>query len=1709
MEVALETLLHEISSITRESCLSPSEKQDEIENKSNTQSLNFGVKSKAIQIRSLCYEFPALISTSGIRNTVWEALLIGRVDESVYSQVYITVPSDPCIEQHVLEADIGRTRTDVEEFLSNHWRKAVQISLQSFCLSMSISYKQGMNEVLAPFMYLNPPTSDGNISQLCFDLFKTFITRYLYRYFCKDDSSYLFKAFRLFHLLLLYFDPILALHLDNQDVPPELYSSQWLLTIFARSFPLMHVYRIWDSMLTVDDPCFTFFLAVSVIRKKREKLLCGDTGKILEIVFSIRLENDDEVDEIISDAINLYKQQLPESFLSKLRLCCSNSSNLKPINDNNKEINPINNTNNSRDDMNIINDDEKNMSIQAARSCLVLSAEELVQSMLSNLGIRKNGLAIPNISNSINSSNNSANIITINEYFTLSKNRSRSTSSHISNAMNSNSSPSSPSKPLSPSKLNIQSPLKLIAINNNSNIMNNNNNTNNGVTNEVINTNNQSNSSNNSNGEYLIIDLRPRQESISNGSGLISRRVIQMDPEILGNAEEFESWLGLIELAKGTNICIVDLPPPTQPVTGNGQWWKSVTSGILFPNGNSYNNEDEINDPSDQNKNKLISMISSSISNTIFRRNTPNGNTEDNNYAISYATPVKQTIERSDSSHFVGTNNNQNDNIPNLPQNVTPPNSGTFIRPMQRVSSTSLPIPPGGNNQSYVSSQSNSNVPNSNLSTLHKVISPVRDEQSQYAKEELYAATMDETRQSFLLASTLQRLGYSRVSVLDGGFPALVDELLSRQNMVEPLIEYHDHDKYNHFIRTSGRGNLTLTSNNLLTNHNSSKYGLGLFNSNTNPNVNPKANKSNDDMLINQTIIPHVSDSHAVIQEDEISGYIQKKNTIGLYRSRYFSISGRYLKYWPDRAAFDRYEDSSNEYDLSDMKELVKHGNNRQFCLYFSNEKYKKLELKVLTDNEYELWTSILPMKQKLFSREELLSDVSSNRVSFITKSFQSFILLDEIVQKEMVEERLDEIYLLKAIENNQINNNNNNQNSPLNMIGSTEASFGGSGSLSLPSYRNSGSVTNSSFSIYSSSQASHARSYISYGSSIKADISMLSSPELLLTSIRVTIEELINACDECGLEINSTQNPKVQAHCRDYIIRRVGIVKNRISNEIAIIPGIVEKKFDTLGIKSICSAIELSFIIEKLNKYPFLPSNTIPVLNKILFTTGQLMVALSKLAVNSIEDFFRLIVSNSISHWQDHNIYRMVIKTVISEQLESFCHQLLSLEFTKNDEEDSLVAHIIACDHIIQKFTNSFLRITTSNYDNNMNDDISISQHSNSMIQHNGKNILHHNIELLSTNESIAEVAKEYAEDQLFNSESLEELPFPANHTELLASACFQSSKLAIIQVIFNFRDIFSENQEMILHEESKWIANGTNSITVCQAWLGEMNERMKSLMKKLSYDTNNNNNNNNNNNSLYAILPQLIPIIYQETGHLVIRSYINKLINNYTFRLNNNNRKYKLSQKSLHQIEFDLKSIMRWLSEFDDEITTHKSPRSDSHVAVSAPLSPGKPLNKKKHLELFEEESKLLLFLIQLLKCIGNNYIIQLFVDNSILFNMLEYGPHLYDLLRFILKIRTDITDHDRYYILSVCSEYLIEYTKRNIYNHHSSIIVNLGVIRDDHILLSLCPNAMEKHCTGKKWSFETIQNVNDRKLDESMYINMDSNSDDSVDSSSENDE
>jgi hypothetical protein len=105
-----------------------------------------------LRIKCLCRDNPGMVASSGLRKKVWTLFLLGH-GHMVEVATNWVAPSEQCKEQHVLDADIHRTRADIERFRTTSTRKAIGTILQHFCIINSIQYKQGMNEVIVTAFY--------------------------------------------------------------------------------------------------------------------------------------------------------------------------------------------------------------------------------------------------------------------------------------------------------------------------------------------------------------------------------------------------------------------------------------------------------------------------------------------------------------------------------------------------------------------------------------------------------------------------------------------------------------------------------------------------------------------------------------------------------------------------------------------------------------------------------------------------------------------------------------------------------------------------------------------------------------------------------------------------------------------------------------------------------------------------------------------------------------------------------------------------------------------------------------------------------------------------------------------------------------------------------------------------------------------------------------------------------------------------------------------------------------------------------------------------------------------------------------------------------------------------------------------------------------------------------------------------------------------
>ena len=119
--------------------------------------------------------------------------------------------------QRVINSDVERTRTG---FLTQTEKNQIELLLTFYCKEYNTSYKQGMNEIVAPFIIM---ARDGLPLHMVYLYFKSFLHICLPTMFADQHFKPLQAMFLLFRLLLRYFDPRLSTFFLMNHIEPELF----------------------------------------------------------------------------------------------------------------------------------------------------------------------------------------------------------------------------------------------------------------------------------------------------------------------------------------------------------------------------------------------------------------------------------------------------------------------------------------------------------------------------------------------------------------------------------------------------------------------------------------------------------------------------------------------------------------------------------------------------------------------------------------------------------------------------------------------------------------------------------------------------------------------------------------------------------------------------------------------------------------------------------------------------------------------------------------------------------------------------------------------------------------------------------------------------------------------------------------------------------------------------------------------------------------------------------------------------------------------------------------------------------------------------------------------------------------------------------------------------------------------------------------------
>jgi len=231
-------------------------------------------------VRQCCH---AVGVPPNLRAEIWRVMLglnlKARAHEPLPEQII-----SPLFNQKTINLDCERTRPTIPPFKDPDVRKSMEIILTEYCRRRHISYVQGMNYVLCPFYLLKLADID---EIYCY--FDAFVRMFLPNTFTDSEFGALQCIFRLFKLLLQYHDPELSLFLDQYDTPPEVYASQWFVTLYAQKCAIDTLLQIWDDLLLNPNPKFHYFLSLELLRSQKEKILGCRVDELPEVMASISI----------------------------------------------------------------------------------------------------------------------------------------------------------------------------------------------------------------------------------------------------------------------------------------------------------------------------------------------------------------------------------------------------------------------------------------------------------------------------------------------------------------------------------------------------------------------------------------------------------------------------------------------------------------------------------------------------------------------------------------------------------------------------------------------------------------------------------------------------------------------------------------------------------------------------------------------------------------------------------------------------------------------------------------------------------------------------------------------------------------------------------------------------------------------------------------------------------------------------------------------------------------------------------------------------------------------------------------------------------------------------------------------------------------------------------------------------------------------------
>jgi hypothetical protein len=241
----------------------------------------------------------------------WKKILYKKIPNIINEDCNILNSEKTKENSKIVSNDIPRTRGR-EKILLNSFSSLLEYFINFYCNNNKILYKQGLSEIIAPFLLLKyklPNIPYYTIYNLLSGFINTYATNYYYEKTCFSLTNSLY----LLPLLLKYHSPALQNLFDKILINPEMYGTSWLLTSFCSKLQLHLLYHLMNKIIMEDDPFMFHFLIIALLINKQKIFCVNDLTMVPVGITAISIDSIEEIDKIYEDAIKL-RENTPYSF---------------------------------------------------------------------------------------------------------------------------------------------------------------------------------------------------------------------------------------------------------------------------------------------------------------------------------------------------------------------------------------------------------------------------------------------------------------------------------------------------------------------------------------------------------------------------------------------------------------------------------------------------------------------------------------------------------------------------------------------------------------------------------------------------------------------------------------------------------------------------------------------------------------------------------------------------------------------------------------------------------------------------------------------------------------------------------------------------------------------------------------------------------------------------------------------------------------------------------------------------------------------------------------------------------------------------------------------------------------------------------------------------------------------------------------------------